>query len=220
MNAEQESFAPSQPDEEPGAKLFGNRDAEEVRLELLKDEAAVKTIGWLYLLAAIAFFMIWNAAFLAFARGSRSGDMLREVEAVFDSGFFLAATAIFAHALLGNGLRTLHGPARVGGLICGGFLLFAGVVAIGGVLREERAALSEDGRAVLMLAVFGALSLIQIVFLYVLGKTKSRQVCSEEYRDIVRRTPHIQWCGGIRLLFFIVTAIVLFNLVLPILKDI
>ena len=27
MNAEQESLAPSQPAEEPGAKLFGDRDA-------------------------------------------------------------------------------------------------------------------------------------------------------------------------------------------------
>ncbi len=140
-------------------------DAERVRRELIKHEAGIKSIGFLYLFGAVVVSLAGIGMLLAFLLGGNAEA------AVADSfGMVVGMTLamiVFAglYYWLGIGLRRLDRRVRI--------------VAI--------------GLSIVGLLGFPLGTLISAYFLYLLASEKGNRVLSPEYQQIVAATPHIRY---------------------------
>lgn len=154
---------------------FGAADgeAERIRREHIVREANVKGIGALFLLGGVP------TAIITFAIMVSSG----RVEAIPQCGLGLLFIAI------GLGLRGLKPLARWAAvLVVGGYLL---VILYSAVMMASGPLAVDGGYSValiLFLVIFG----INGFCLWTLVSSKARVVFSPEYREIIRRTPHVK----------------------------
>jgi hypothetical protein len=152
-------------------------EAEQVRHELLKHEASIRSIGMLYIVGAILFAIGTAGFLLALALGSSSGPAVADgglAAALFMIAFMGLFTALYWW--IGRGLRRLDRSVRTGAILMSVFGLIG----------------------------FPLGTLINAYFLYLLAGEKGKRVLSPEYQQIVAMTPHIRYKSPWALILLIV----------------
>lgn len=171
-------------------------DAEEIRRAYLKHEASVKSVGALAVLGGLGvlamavFTLLMVTGALHGPRGERMiAPANPDARLGFYVGLGIAVALYFAAAVLfvaaGIGLHMLRSWARwtalaLDILVLGFLLLVALVSAAGG----------NAGGGLFFLAIFAAIAGYVV---YLLASAKTGEICTPEYREVIRLTPHIKY---------------------------
>jgi len=149
-------------------------DVDAIRNAHLSHEASVKSIGCLYFVGA--FFGVLLGVFYlgAAALGGIGGNEPLPSVFLVGLGAFMLTLGL-AQGYIGYGLRHLSPWARTGGIV---------LSAIG-------------------LLGFPIGTLVSAYFLYLLVSHKGEVVFSESYREVIRKTPHIQYKTSIIVWIFL-----------------
>lgn len=176
MSMRENPFAPPRAESRPlGLATVPDGEAESIRRRFLNYESSIKAIGWLYLIGGtlilIGILIGAISLFAVFFAGR--GELAEEMDNPGGPSILLVVSVYGVVSLvvlwIGNGLRTLHNGARIAGIVCGSMTLLVSVLSLNVIAF-----------------------LIQILFLYYLATEKGRYVCSAEYHEIIRKTPHVK----------------------------
>lgn len=165
MEMDQNPFAPPQTDAQtPFTASTSDAEAERIRYQFLNHEWSIRAIGVLYLFGACC--MIAGVVAVLVSGGVFVG---RWPVASGVWAFVVMILLTMLLAWIGWGLWRLNNAARIGGLVYGSLSVLAWLLQFNPVVLS-----------------------VHVAFLYFLAGGKGRYVCSEEYRAIVRKTPHIK----------------------------
>ena len=164
MENEANPYAPPVADVDGGGDDMSR--AEETRKEFLKHEAAVRSVGVLYYIAAI----IWILGTIGFALSGEGSDGMTAVSVIIVFfGFGVGAAAV------GRGLRRLRRWVKIP----------VGILSGLGLLG------------------FPIGTLINGYILYLVFGKKGTMVFSDDYHEIIDKTPHIRYRTSVLVWIFL-----------------